>query len=165
MTEDQGASANELMLALCRGDQEEELEKLLDEGHCDVSFVDGAGNSAAHYAAKSGSIGCLEVLVNHDEVDLDIQNTLEGATPLHLAVQYANQDHEMAAAMVELLLAGGANPKIQNRNQLTPAMLVNPQYKDIKQQLDSASVAYDMDDSDIAHDDDMDDSGSASEEE
>lgn len=38
------------MLALCRGDQEDELEVLLDEGNCDVSYVDGAGNSAAHYA-------------------------------------------------------------------------------------------------------------------
>jgi hypothetical protein len=38
------------MLALCRGDQEDDLEKLLDEGHCNVSFTDGAGNSAAHYA-------------------------------------------------------------------------------------------------------------------
>jgi ankyrin repeat protein len=36
---------------------------------------------------------------------------LEGQTPLHIAVQYANQDHEMALAMVELLLAGGADPK------------------------------------------------------
>lgn len=63
------------------------------------------------YSVKAGSIGCLEVLVNHDEVDLDIQNTLEGETPLHLAVKYANEDHEMAEAMVELLLAGGADAK------------------------------------------------------
>jgi ankyrin repeat protein len=49
--------------------------------------------------------------VNHDDIDLDIQNTLEGNTPLHVAVQYANEDHEMAVAMVELLLAGGADPK------------------------------------------------------
>lgn len=62
-------------------------------------------------SAKAGSIGCLEVLVNHDDIDLDIKNTLEGQTPLHIAVQYANQDHEMALAMVELLLAGGADPK------------------------------------------------------
>ena len=38
------------MLALCRNDQEEDLEQLLDQGNCDVSFTDGAGNSAAHYA-------------------------------------------------------------------------------------------------------------------
>lgn len=41
---------DELMLSLCRNDQEEDLEKLLDEGNCDVSFRDGAGNTAAHYA-------------------------------------------------------------------------------------------------------------------
>ena len=51
------------------------------------------------------------MLVNHEEVDLDIQNTLEGDTPLHLAVRYANEDPEMAEAMVELLLAGEADPK------------------------------------------------------
>jgi ankyrin repeat protein len=44
-------------------------------------------------------------------VDLDVKNTLEGNTPLHLAVEHANQDHEMASALVELLLAGGADPK------------------------------------------------------
>lgn len=38
------------MLSLCRNDQEEDLEKLLEEGNCDVSFTDGAGNTAAHYA-------------------------------------------------------------------------------------------------------------------
>lgn len=62
-------------------------------------------------SVKAGSIGCLEVLVNHDEVDLDIKNRIEGETPLHLAVQYANKDHEMGYAMVDLLLAGGADPK------------------------------------------------------
>ncbi|KAI7901353.1 ankyrin [Cokeromyces recurvatus] len=165
MTEDQGASSNELMLALCRNDQEEDLEKLLDEGQCDISFRDGAGNTAAHYAAKSGSIGCLEVLVNYDDIDLDMKNLLEGETPLHIAVQYANEDHEMAAAMVELLLAAGANPQIENRNKLTPIMLVNPKYQDIKAKLEEASVSYNMDDSDIANDDEFDDAGSASEEE
>ncbi|OBZ83318.1 hypothetical protein A0J61_08626 [Choanephora cucurbitarum] len=163
MTE--GASSNELMLALCRGDQEEELDSLLAEGNCDVTFVDGAGNSATHYAAKAGSIGCLEVLVNHDEVDLDIQNTLEGNTPLHLAVQYANEDHEMASAMVELLLAGGANPKIENKNKLTPFMLASPKFKDIKDKLQEAAAAYDLDESEIAYDEevgDHDDSGSGS---
>ncbi|CEG66719.1 hypothetical protein RMATCC62417_03250 [Rhizopus microsporus] len=164
MTE--GASNNELLLALCRGDQEEELEKLLEEGNCNVNFTDGAGNTGAHYAAKTGSIGCLEVLVNHEEIDLDIQNTLEGNTPLHLAVQYANEDHDMAVAMVELLLAAGADPKIANRNKLTPIQLVNPKHTDIKKTLEEASAAYDLDDADIAHEDDDDyGDGSASEEE
>lgn len=52
----------------------------------------------------------MEVLINHNEVDVDISNTIHGETPLHLAVQYANQDYDMAVAMVDLLLAGGADP-------------------------------------------------------
>lgn len=40
---------DELVLSLCRNDQEEELEKLVLED-CDVNFVDGAGNTGAHYA-------------------------------------------------------------------------------------------------------------------
>ncbi|KAG0938163.1 hypothetical protein G6F57_009060 [Rhizopus arrhizus] len=163
MTE--GASNNELLLALCRNDQEEELEKLVEEGKCNVNFADGAGNTAAHYAVKSGSIGCLEVLVNHDDVDLDVKNTLEGNTPLHLAVEYANQDHEMAFALVELLLAGGADPKIQNRDKFIPIQLVNPKHSDIREKLEEASAAYEMDDADIVAEDEDDEEGSASEEE
>jgi hypothetical protein len=41
---------DELLLALCRGEQEEELIKLLEEEKCNVNYTDGAGNSAAHYA-------------------------------------------------------------------------------------------------------------------
>ncbi|KAG2231256.1 ankyrin repeat-containing domain protein [Thamnidium elegans] len=160
--EHQGASPNEIMLALCRGDQEDELEVLLGKGECDVSFTDGAGNSAAHIAVKVGSIGCLEVLVNHDEVDIDICNTIQGETPLHLAVQYANNDHEMGAAMVDLLLAAGADPTIVDRNKMTPIMICNPKFKDILEMLEGARVAATVDDSDIAHDDEDDEEGEGS---
>lgn len=41
---------DELMLAACRNDQEDTLEEILNDGSCDPNFVDGAGNTAAHYA-------------------------------------------------------------------------------------------------------------------
>ncbi|KAI9249641.1 hypothetical protein BY458DRAFT_550657 [Sporodiniella umbellata] len=162
MTE--GASNNELVFSFCRNDQEEELEKIIKD--CDINTVDGTGNSGAHYAAKFGSIGCLELIVNSEESDLDIQNTLEGDTPLHLAVKHADQDHEMAAALVDLLLAGGANPDLQNRSRLTPIQLLGKKYDDIREMLETAAAAYTMDDNDLVQDDDDDDEeGSASEEE
>jgi ankyrin repeat protein len=75
------------------------------------NHVYSKGFPTTFYSVKAGSIGCLEVLVNHDEVDLDIKNRIEGETPLHLAVQFANTEHDMGFAMVDLLLAGGADPK------------------------------------------------------
>ncbi|KAI8138970.1 ankyrin [Fennellomyces sp. T-0311] len=155
----EGAVNNQLMLATCRNDQEDELGKLLEEGTCDPNFVDGAGNTAAHYAAKAGSIGCLELLVNEDDIDLDVKNRLEGDTPLHKAVQFQNDHAETAYIMVELLIAGGADPRIVNRNKLTPSALVNPNNKELKKLLEDAVASYQFDESDFVgnHDDDSDD--------
>lgn len=152
LTEDQGASKNEILLSYCRNDQEEELEQLLEEGGCDVNATDGVGYTAAHYAVKCGSIGCLEVLVNDDDVNLDIQDKLEGNTVLHLAVKYASEDYEMSKAMVELLILGGANINIADRHNMTPVMLVNPKHQDIKKLFEEANTASYLDDDDIAHD-------------
>ncbi|EIE75901.1 hypothetical protein RO3G_00605 [Rhizopus delemar RA 99-880] len=82
-----------------------------------------------------------------------------------MPVEYANQDHEMASALVELLLAGGADPKIQNRDKFIPIQLVNPKHSDIREKLEEASAAYEMDDADIVAEDEDDEEGSASEEE
>ncbi|KAI9488016.1 ankyrin repeat-containing domain protein, partial [Zychaea mexicana] len=127
---------DKLMLSTCRNDQEDVLGDLLKEGSCDPNFVDGAGNTAAHYAAQFGSIGCLELLVNLDDIDFDVKNRLEGDTPLHKAVQHQSEDVPMAVAMVEILLEAGADPNIENRNKLTPITLVNPQNKELKELLE-----------------------------
>ncbi|ORY91063.1 ankyrin repeat-containing domain protein [Syncephalastrum racemosum] len=153
MVNEDETARNQLMLSLCRNDQEEQLAELVKESTVNANYKDGAGNTAAHYAANSGAIGCLEVLVNLDEIDLDIKNALEGDTPLHKAVQFQETDVPMAVAMVELLLAGGADPSILNRNKLTALQLVHPQNTALKELLEQGATSYQMDDSDIADDD------------
>ncbi|KAI8068499.1 ankyrin repeat-containing domain protein [Gongronella butleri] len=150
---DEGASNNELLLAACRNDQEDVVEELLESGSVDIGYTDGAGNTAAHLAAKAGAIGCLEHLVNLDEIDLNVKNRMEGYTPLHYAVEFQQEHVEMAIAMVDILLQGGADPKIENRNKLTAAMMVLPENKELKQLLSKAVVMDQFDDDDIADDD------------
>ncbi|KAI9304695.1 ankyrin repeat-containing domain protein [Cunninghamella echinulata] len=150
---DEGASNNERLLAACRNDQEDVLEEILESENYDIHFTDGAGNTAAHLAAKYGSLGCLEYLVNLDDIDLNIKNLLEGNTPLHYAVEYQNKDEELSYSMVDILLQGGSDVKIENRNKMTPAMLVNPKNDELKKLLTQASAAYEVDDADIANDD------------
>lgn len=94
--------------------------------------------------ANSGAIGCLEILVNLDEIELDVKNALEGDTPLHKAVQFQTTDVPMAEAMVELLLEGGADPSILNRNKLTPLQLVHPQNTALKELLEQGATSYQM---------------------
>ncbi|KAJ2957444.1 hypothetical protein NQZ79_g6873 [Umbelopsis isabellina] len=153
---DEGASNNELLLAACKNDQDDMLDDIFKEGGYDINFQDGAGNTAAHYAAKHGALNCLEKLVNHDDIDLDIKNTVEGDTPLHKAVVY-DEDPEIAIAIVELLLEAEADPRIQNRNQLTPLQLVSPQNQEMKDLINSAVVAYQVGDDDLADEENYED--------
>ncbi|KAI8076900.1 ankyrin [Halteromyces radiatus] len=141
MTEE-GASENELMLAACRNDQEDVLEGILEGENYDIGYTDGAGNTAAHLAAKSGALGCLELLVNLDDIDLNIQNRMEGYTPLHYAVEYQDKDEDLAYAMVDILLQGGADIKIENRNKLTPIMMVHSKNKDLRDLLSQSVAVY-----------------------
>ncbi|KAI8381386.1 ankyrin repeat-containing domain protein [Radiomyces spectabilis] len=154
MTDDGQLSNDDVILLFCRNDQENELSDILDKGEYTINYADSIGNTAAHYAAKFGSIGCLELLVNLDDIDLDIKNRMEGNTPLHMAVRYAEQDEETAISIIDLLLQADADPSIRNNANLTPAMLLDPRRKEIKKMLDEAAVAAQLDDSDIVQDDD-----------
>ncbi|CAO3589730.1 unnamed protein product [Absidia cylindrospora] len=107
----------------------------------------------AIFRAKSGALGCLEFLVNLDDIDLNVKNRLEGYTPLHYAVEYQDTDTELAYAMVDILLQGGADSKVENRNKLTPSMMVHPKNKDLRDLIAQSTAAFEMDDADIANDD------------
>ena len=49
----------------------------------------------------------MELLLGHDGCDVDLQNRLERATPLHMALQI--EDEDLRKAVVEELLDAGAD--------------------------------------------------------
>ena len=58
------------------------------------------------------SLGCTDVLehiLSHEDCDVDPVNRIEGATPLHLALQLENQ--ELRQFVVESLLDAGADTR------------------------------------------------------
>ncbi|KAI1317522.1 hypothetical protein EDD11_008329 [Mortierella claussenii] len=119
MSNDQGASNNEILIAACKEDNLDLLEEVLsaDSSSFDINHTDGLGNSALHYAARYGSTGCLEILRYYDGIDVNAVDDSEGDTPLHKAAAY--QDSETALEMVQILINGGALPKIQNKQKQT----------------------------------------------
>ncbi|KAI7816002.1 ankyrin repeat-containing domain protein [Gamsiella multidivaricata] len=120
MTSDEGASNNEILIAACKDDNLDMLEQILsaDSSSFDINHTDELGNSALHYAARYGSTGCLEILLYYDGIKVNAINSDEGDTPLHKAAGY--QDVESALDMVQILIRGGASPKIKNKLQQTP---------------------------------------------
>ena len=53
----------------------------------------------------------LDKLLDQDGLEVDPVDRLEGDTPLHKAVRYANNEWEAGKAIVELLLDAGADPR------------------------------------------------------
>ncbi|PKI85790.1 hypothetical protein MVES_000289 [Malassezia vespertilionis] len=86
--------ARKQLLLAAQTDNVELAESILDADPpiaYDINFTDGIGNTALHYACENISADVLDRLLN-EEVDVDVQNTLAGDTPLHVACRVANEE-------------------------------------------------------------------------
>ncbi|CAD6918655.1 unnamed protein product [Tilletia controversa] len=161
MADEEGANPNQRLLYAARTDNLEMLQEVLalPAGSVDVNFVDGLGNTALHYAAASGSTSVLPALLE-EEVDVDMQNKLEGNTPLHEALRI--EDEEERAWVVDQLLEAGADPRTPNKEGDKPADVVSastPAGAKLRETLRQAEATAGIDMGDIAQDDDDEDDG------
>ncbi|KAF9185328.1 hypothetical protein BGZ51_002716 [Haplosporangium sp. Z 767] len=156
MSDEEGASKNELLLAACNGDNLEMLDDVLsDPSSFNINHTDGVGNSALHYAARNASIDCLEVLLHYDGIDVNIANRIEGDTPLHTAAAY--QDPDTALVMVMALVGGGASVGMKNKLGQTAAdKAPRDTHEKVKEFLESSALGFYFDERDIPVDDDDD---------
>ncbi|CAG8621190.1 13363_t:CDS:2 [Gigaspora margarita] len=157
MSDSEGANNNELLLVAAKQDSEDILEDIFSQpGSYDINYSDSVGNTALHYAAQRGSLTVADLLLQQENIVVNAQNRLELETPLHMAVQYTD-DPSVALEIVQLLINNGADPRIQNKNKQRPIQLVVPDNQELKSLLQKATLALQMDTSDIAQDDSDDD--------
>ncbi|KIM47381.1 hypothetical protein M413DRAFT_439062 [Hebeloma cylindrosporum] len=114
MSEDQGASNNERVLAAARDDNEDLLLEIFGQGNFDINCQDGLGNTPLHNAVLHGSTDVLEHILSHEDCDVDPINRIDKATPLHLAVQI--QHTELRLHIFDSLLEAGADTSIKDKN-------------------------------------------------
>ncbi|KAF9326795.1 hypothetical protein BG006_009815 [Podila minutissima] len=166
MSDTEGASKNELLMAACKQDNLDMLEEVLssDATSFDINHTDGLGNSALHYAARHGSTGCLEILLYYDGIDVNKINRLEGDTPLHKAAEFREPD--TALEMVQILIRGGASAKIRNKLKQTAGDVApGDTHSEVKKFLEEVVLASQFDLRDIAVEDDSDSDGVPSDDE
>ncbi|KAG0327064.1 hypothetical protein BGZ99_008404 [Dissophora globulifera] len=159
MSNDDGATNNERLMAACREDNLELLDEVLssDPKSFDVNYTDGLGNTALHNAARNGSTECLEILLYFDGINVNIANRMEKDTPLHKAASYPDPD--LALSMVQILIDNGANIKALNKQKQTAADIApGDTHTEVKEFLERAALGSNYDARDIAGDDDDDDS-------
>ncbi|TDL26411.1 ankyrin [Rickenella mellea] len=156
--ESDGASNNERLLAAARSDNEEMLLEVFEEGGFDINFQDGLGNTALHYSASKGYVELMEHVLSHEDCDVDPINRLEGATPLHLAVQI--DEPELREHVVESLLEAGADTSIRDKNGDTVLDIVPVQDVKIRELIRKSQAQNSISKDDVVREDDDDSAGS-----
>jgi len=90
------------------------VARLITDG-ADVSEATGDGMTAVHWAAQSGHVAILEMLLDAG-AEVDATTRIGSYTPLHLAGSQAN------SAIVEKLLDAGADVNATTTNSLATAL-------------------------------------------
>jgi ankyrin repeat protein len=153
MADSEGATNNELLLVAAKQDSDDILEEIFSQaGTYDINYNDAIGNTALHYAAQFGSLTAVELLLTQPNINVNLQNKLELDTPLHKAVQYKD-DPSVTLEIVKLLINHGADPTKQNKIKQKPQQLVDPGNQELKNLLQKAALALQVDASDIAQED------------
>ncbi|ODV98294.1 hypothetical protein PACTADRAFT_30271, partial [Pachysolen tannophilus NRRL Y-2460] len=129
------------LLSAARLNNTELMEQLISEvGDHEVladlinNCVDLLGNTSLHLASKYGSYEVMDIILDQEGVEVDPVNSIEGNTPLHVAVQYSKEEPEHGCFIIETLVDAGADPKLKNKAGLKPIDLVdsnNEEYEKI----------------------------------
>lgn len=119
--------------------------------------------STLYTNAKTDEV--LDILLDQEGLEVDPLDRLDGDTPLHKAVRYVNElersQWQAGAAVVELLLDAGADPRVRNKAKLKPFELVDPRNTTLRTMLQHAEFA-DLAGDDIVDQDEEDQGGAGS---
>ncbi|KAG8875947.1 hypothetical protein FRB97_004598 [Tulasnella sp. 331] len=157
-----GASNNERLLHAAKLDEDDLIKEIFAEPTTfNINHADGLGNTALHYAVKSGSTSVLEQILEHDNCDVDPQNRLERETPLHMACQLENP--KLRESIIKSLLEAGADMRIRDRHGSLAVDLLPGDDAESRKMFRNAQAQAAISKADIAEDSDGE-PGSESEE-
>eukprot|EP00908_Phaeocystis_cordata_P009660 Transcript_20454.p1 GENE.Transcript_20454~~Transcript_20454.p1 ORF type:complete len:368 (-),score=36.58 Transcript_20454:89-1066(-) len=131
-----------LLAAATEGDRDGIKFQLDHDVHVDYSSALSAGATALHRAAGCGHIACIDLLVERG-ANLNAQDPRRKWTPLMFAASYGDEgDAYKRTAIVQRLLAAGADTSLQNANGETALDLARAlKYKSCVRLLENPAAA------------------------
>lgn len=146
-----GASFEERIIGAVRTDNEQTLGELLAtveparRGAVINGTEDSVGRKLIHIAPLYGSYECLFQLLDNEGIEIDPRERLQGDTPLHCALRYAERDPKVGGAIVNLLIECGASIALKNKQGKTPIDLAKAaNLTDIANSLRGAQYAAEL---------------------
>jgi len=117
----------------------------------DPNVLDALGNTPLHYSAGANHEEITALLLGKN-ADPNIKNNTSGETPLHRAIWGGHFN------IVKLLVEHGADVNIANNNKQKAINLAKS--SELKSYIEAAALAREVDDTDVAEDDDEDEGAS-----
>ncbi|CCD23658.1 ankyrin repeat-containing protein ANK1 NDAI_0B06270 [Naumovozyma dairenensis CBS 421] len=130
----EGASLKEQLLDASRRNNVDLLEQIfttLDNDEEKIADLintakDPLGNTALHLSCKYGSWEVLDKILDQEgDIEIDPKNDMDGDTPLHSAVRYAQDEPEHGEFIAQNLIEVGADPRIRNNHNQKPIDLIH----------------------------------------
>lgn len=96
------------------------IEQLITKMEVSPNHANGVGQSGLHVAALWGNLDAVEMLLKHN-ANPNAQNKINGATPLHSAVQSMKKPISMRTRSIQKILEHeSCNPHMTDSNGFTP---------------------------------------------
>lgn len=149
----EGASFGEQLLEASRRNNVDLLNSIFESVENDPtkiaelvnSSTDPFGNTALHLCCKSGSWEVLDILLDQTDIEVDPKNKVDGDTPLHVTVRYAQDEPEHGTFIARNLVEVGADPRLRNKHNQKPIDLAHGEELDeLTDLLQGAELAADM---------------------
>lgn len=149
----EGASYGEQLLEASRRNNVDLLNSILESvGNDPVKIAevvntsqDPFGNTALHLCCKTGAWEVLDILLDQVDIEIDPQNKVDGDTPLHVTVRYAQDEPEHGTFIARNLIEVGADPRLKNKHNQKPIDLIHGEELDeLIDLLQGAELAADV---------------------
>ncbi|CDR38564.1 CYFA0S02e03092g1_1 [Cyberlindnera fabianii] len=153
---DEGASYREQLLDAARRNNSDlfaTIAEALDTGKLSSLINearDALGNTPLHLAAKYGSFEVMDAILDVEGVEVDPRNRLDGDTPLHCAVRYAENEPEHGAFLAETLVEAGSDARIKNTAGLKPVDLIRGENGPLRETLQAGEMAFHLEEEERA---------------
>ncbi|KAI0998066.1 hypothetical protein K3495_g10126 [Podosphaera aphanis] len=147
-SDNEGASMGEQLIEAARRNNIQLLQEIIDQVPDTeklASLLNDTktvlGNHIYHEAALQGNYEVIDLLLDQEGFECDPINRSEGDTPLHCAIRYINRlplPHtpeitKFARDLISMMMEAGSDPRVKNNAKLTPAQLVDPHNRELRQ--------------------------------
>lgn len=128
----------DLLLSAAQKNLPEKIRTMIVNDGVPPSHGNVVGQTALHIAALWGNVESVRLLIELG-ANVNAQNSMTGASPLHMITQSQKVSMDVRLQVIELLIDGGADPALADKYGGLPVTYIEKSFKGKTEPLDAAT--------------------------